>query len=152
MHNWSHIKPHCVDRSGQKHQPSSLHVEHRLAQDNFNFLETLWVEFEHLPRNNGRHLPKLTPTEEKKKKKKFNNREIPPPAPSPKRKKSDWRKKQEEKEGEVWRGKGVRRGVGVATTRGQTPKQQAWESYKVAREQKNSHNTHESRGTNHIAR
>ena len=64
----------------------------------------------------------------------------------------DWKEKQERKRGRCDGAKGWEEGEGVATGRGQTPKQQAWESYKVTRELKNSHNRHKWKSTFSIAR
>lgn len=130
LHNWPHIKPQSStvwgklteaktivltpkNTSQQHHKPATVYHK----KQNF-FKITFCFEFQHLPRNNGRHLPNNSPPrEKKKKKKKSNNREIPPPAPSPKAngttEEPDWKEKQgREIGGGVTGQRGEKRGGG----------------------------------------
>lgn len=99
----------------QKHHVKPLQPAKVLSQDKKTlFSITICFEFQHLPRNNGRHLPNNPPPPRKKRNP--NNREIPPPGPppSPKPTVQHTRARLEgkaggRKRGEVWRGKGVRK-------------------------------------------
>lgn len=109
-----------MNDSGQKHQSIILQTAHCLPHDNKTFLKTLCVEFQYLPRNNGRHLPKIPPPL-RKKKKKFNNREIPPLAPSAKpttQRRQTGRNSRKRKRGRCDGEKGVRRGGGSSDGQG----------------------------------
>lgn len=124
LHNWPLTKPRSSNRNRLRARQQNKNPETALKHT------TTWprliarkqpfmirFEFQHLPRNNGRHLPNNSP----------NNRESPPPAPSPKptaqQKNQTGRKRREKWRGRCDGAKGWEKG--------------RWERWPVGRRQNN---------------
>lgn len=138
---WSYRCLHVGD-SGQKQQPATPHTSYCPSQEDITFIrkkKKMCVQFQYLPGNDGRHLPPPPP----QRKQKVQQSRDPSPRP-PYHSQRHTESRLEERETER---KGEERGM-----EGQIPKQQAWESYQVTRERKNSHNRHAWRCAEDIAR